>query len=97
MSLARRYWLVASLFVVTLAGGLSGPARACSRDDAAAPAEAIDPNWQDDGFGTPPEDPWYEPPQAQPGSRSRPGDGLVFKMRDHAALVRPRLALLVSQ
>ncbi len=83
MSFAGRSWLVASSVFLTLAGGFSRPARACSMDDALAPAQAIDPSWQDDGFGTPPEDPWYEPPQpqVQPGSRSRPGDGLVFKTR----------------
>jgi dipeptidyl aminopeptidase/acylaminoacyl peptidase/uncharacterized protein (DUF885 family) len=81
MSFARRARLVALLIILLQTGGVARAARASSADDQTPPADAIDPTYEDDGFGTPPDDPWYQAPQAQAGSRPRPGEGLVFKTR----------------
>jgi dipeptidyl aminopeptidase/acylaminoacyl peptidase/uncharacterized protein (DUF885 family) len=81
MSVSARSRLVASIVSVLIAGGIGPSTKVCARDDGAARSELPDTFSDDDGFGTPSDDPWYQAPQAQPGSRPRPGEGLVFKMR----------------
>jgi len=81
MSFAGRSWPVALFVLLTLGGGVLSAGREYEADDGAAPRFAIESPDQDDGFGTPADDPWYQPLQAQPGQRTRPGEGLVFKAR----------------
>jgi dipeptidyl aminopeptidase/acylaminoacyl peptidase/uncharacterized protein (DUF885 family) len=80
MSFRRSAWLVALNVIVLISGVAFSPVRA-SADEPAAPVDEIDPAFADDGFGTPPDDPWYQAPQAQQGTRPRPGEGLVFQLR----------------
>jgi uncharacterized protein (DUF885 family)/dienelactone hydrolase len=81
MLFAVRPWLVSMFSVVTLAAGTAGASRALAANEPSAPSDPVELSALDDGFSTPREDPWYQPPQVQAGSRPRPGEGLAFKMR----------------
>jgi dipeptidyl aminopeptidase/acylaminoacyl peptidase/uncharacterized protein (DUF885 family) len=81
MSFTGRLWAVALAVFLTLAGLGAGKQKELDRDDGASPGNSTEQACPDDGFGTPPEDPWYQPPQPQQASRSRAGEGLVFKAR----------------